>query len=102
MVFIELPAFTRRLLDLLDDDAYLGLQVHLAMRPDAGKLIRSSRGLRKLRWAAKGRGKRGGARVIYFWRTAAGQIVLARLYTKNEREDITAAEIKTINLELNL
>lgn len=72
------------------------------MRPDAGKLIRSSRGLRKLRWAAKGRGKRGGARVIYFWRTAAGQIVLARLYTKNEREDITAAEIKTINLELNL
>jgi hypothetical protein len=102
MVFIELSAFTQRLADLLDDEAYLALQVHLAVHPDIGKLIRGGKGLRKVRWAAKGHGKRGGARVIYFWRTSAGQIILARIYAKNEREDLSPAELKTVIRETGL
>ena len=102
MVFVELPAFTRRLFDLLDDDLFLRLQLHLAARPEVGKLIRGGRGLRKVRWAAKGHGKRGGARVIYYWRTTEGQIILARLYAKNEREDLSSTELKTIIREIGL
>lgn len=102
MVFVELPAFARRRPDLLDETAYLALQLHLLARPDAGAVIPRGRGLRKIRWAAKGHGKRGGARIIYFWQTAAGRIYLARLYAKNEREDLTADELKTITKELNL
>ena len=102
MVFVELPAFARRLPDLLDDDEYLALQISLLARPDAGALIRGGKGLRKVRWAAKGHGKRGGARVIYFWQTADGQIHLARIYAKNEREDLAPDELKTIANELGL
>ena len=102
VVFIELPAFTRRLFDLLDDESFLRLQIQLASHPEAGKLIPGGKGLRKVRWAAKGHGKRGGARVIYYWRTAQGQIILARLYAKNEREDLSAAELKTVIREIGL
>lgn len=102
MIFVELPSFTKRLVQLLDDDSYARFQLHLAGRPDAGKLIRGGGGLRKIRWSAKGHGKRGGARVIYFWRTALGQIILARLYAKNEREDLSPAELKAVARELGL
>lgn len=102
MVFVELTAFARRLPDLLDEESYLALQLHLLARPDAGAVIPRGKGLRKVRWAAKGHGKRGGARVIYFWQTADGLIYLARIYAKNEREDLTAAELKTITKELGL
>ena len=102
VVFVELPAFTRRLYDLLDDESFLRLQIQLASRPEAGKLIPGGKGLRKVRWAAKGHGKRGGARVIYFWQTTQGQIILARLYAKNEREDLSSAELKTVIREIGL
>mgnify|MGYP001607989014 FL=1 len=67
MVIIETSVFTRRLLELLNDEAYRKLQTALVNRPDAGPLIVSSGGLRKLRWALKGRGKRGGVRIIYYY-----------------------------------
>lgn len=102
MVFVELATFARRLPDLLDEAAYLALQLHLLARPDAGAVIPRGKGLRKVRWAAKGHGKRGGARVIYFWQTADGRIYLARIYAKNEREDLTADELKAITKELGL
>ena len=102
MVVVELPASTRRLFDLLDDDSFRGLQVYLVARPDAGKVIPGGKGLRKVRWAAKGHGKRGGARIIYLWRTAQGQIILARLYAKNEREDLSPAELKAVIREIGL
>lgn len=65
----------------------------LAGRPDAGKVIPGSGGLRKVRWAARGHGKRGGARVIYFWWTADDKILLLDIYAKGEQEDLTADEI---------
>ncbi len=67
MRFVETPVFTRAVTSVLDDDQYRSLQLALALRPEQGNLIRESGGLRKLRWSVPGRGKRGGARVIYYW-----------------------------------
>lgn len=65
-------------------------------RPEAGVVIPGSGGLRKLRWAGSGRGKRGGLRVIYYYVTAEGEILLLHLYAKNEMEDLGAATIKQL------
>jgi mRNA-degrading endonuclease RelE of RelBE toxin-antitoxin system len=67
MVIIETPIFTKRIQELITDDEYRLLQAHLVNRPDVGKIMPGSDGLRKLRWSAGGRGKRGGIRVIYYW-----------------------------------
>ncbi len=69
-------------------------------RPDSGKLIRGGGGFRKVRWAAKGHGKRGGARIIYYWQSVDGRIILARIYTKNEYEELPAEELKKIKREI--
>lgn len=94
MEFIEFPHFARSLELLGDDDAYLALQLHLLERPESGAVIPGSGGLRKLRWAGSGRGKRGGLRVIYYYVTADGEILLLHLYAKNELENLDAASIK--------
>lgn len=67
MRFVETPVFTRAVTSLLSDEEYRQLQLALLIRPEQGALIRGSGGLRKLRWGAQGRGKRGGVRVIYYW-----------------------------------
>jgi hypothetical protein len=96
MVFEEFAPFTRRVADLLDDDDLAQVQGLLLTRPDAGKIIPKSGGLRKLRVAAKGHGKRGGARVIYYWVVSRDRILLLDIYAKNEREDLTAAQLKQL------
>lgn len=79
MIFIETEVFTRQLTDSLSDDNYAAFQRWLASRPDAGRLIRGGAGLRKVRWSTAGRGKRGGLRVIYYWRVRASEILLLAL-----------------------
>ena len=74
MVFIEAPVFTRLVADYLSDDEYGALQWAPALRPDAGSVIPGSGGVRKLRWAGSGLGKRGGLRVVYYWRYQAGEM----------------------------
>ena len=64
MVFIEAPIFSKYIYGYLDDESYSALQQALALRPEAGKIIPGSGGLRKIRWAGSGRGKRGGLRFI--------------------------------------
>jgi hypothetical protein len=64
MVIIESSVFTRQVPELLPEGEYRQFQIFLADRPDVGDLIKGGGGLRKVRWAAKGRGKRGGVRVI--------------------------------------
>ncbi len=93
MIFIEDDGFQRRCKGLLNDDELSPLMEWLAVRPDAGKVIPGGGGLRKLRWAAKGHGKRGGARVIYFWWTADDRILLLDIYAKGRQEDLSTEEI---------
>lgn len=86
--FIELEPFVRVRAQLLDDDEFARLQLHLIAQPEAGNVIPGSDGCRKLRWALAGRGKRGGARIVYFLRLRADEIVLVTMYAKNVRDNI--------------
>jgi mRNA-degrading endonuclease RelE of RelBE toxin-antitoxin system len=74
----------------------------LAQRPDAGKIIKQSGGIRKLRWAGSGRGKRGGLRVIYYWWVSKARISMLTVYPKNERDDLTADQLKQLRNQLVL
>ena len=101
ITFIETRLFTRKVGDYLSVEEYRALQWELATRPDIGDIIPASGGVRKVRWAGKGRGKRGGLRIIYYWRTTHGQILLLTLYAKNETADITAEQLDLILREVN-
>jgi hypothetical protein len=96
VIFLETPIFTRQIKELVDDEQYRELQEQLVVRPTAGDLIPRSGGLRKVRIAASGRGKRGGARVIYYWVTAKSQIYMLLAYAKNEQENLTEVQLKTL------
>ena len=96
MQIIETSIFTCRVLELLSDDDYRELQSMLVIRPDAGPVIPGSGGLRKLRWAASGRGKRGGARIIYYWFTSQEHLLMLYIYPKNEQDDLTPDQVKAL------
>jgi len=96
MVFIETSVFTKQVQNLLDDEEYRLLQSQLAIRPEMGSVIPGSGGLRKVRWAARGHGKRGGLRVIYYWAVTKDQILLLFAYPKNAADDLTASQLKLL------
>jgi mRNA-degrading endonuclease RelE of RelBE toxin-antitoxin system len=96
MVFVEFPNFTKRVTELLADEDYRRPQVALIANPELGDLIRGTGGLRKARWSAKGRGKRGGVRVIYYWITRRDQVLMLVIYPKSARDDLTADERKLL------
>jgi len=93
--FIETPIFTKQITDLLDDADYRQLQVTLAIQPNSGDVIRGGGGLRKIRWSAQGRGKRGGIRVIYY-KIEEDQIYMLFAYPKNKQEDLTSEQLKVL------
>jgi len=97
MVFVEFPNFTKRVTELLDDEDYRRLQAALIANPELGDLIRGTGGLRKARWSAKGRGKRGGVRVIYYWITRQNQMLMLVIYPKSARDDLTADERRLLS-----
>ena len=96
MEFIEAAIFTRYLLRYLDDEGFRILQLYLAENPKAGDVVAGTGGLRKLRWRdeRRGKGKRGGLRIIYYHLAEGSQIWLITLYDKGEADDMTAAERK--------
>jgi hypothetical protein len=96
MVFIESAVFTRQVLELLNDEAYGEFQQYLAMHPEAGDVIQDTSGLRKVRWSVPGGGKRGGVRVIYFHVSAQAQCRMLLIYRKGVKDDLSAAEKKTL------
>jgi mRNA-degrading endonuclease RelE of RelBE toxin-antitoxin system len=96
VIFIESPVFTRQVIALLSDDSYAEFQRFLAKQPDAGDVIQGSGGLRKIRWAAHGKGKRGGVRVIYFHVSGRQQIRMLLAYRKGVKDDLTASEKRVL------
>lgn len=96
MVIIETPVFTKRIIEVLTDDEYKELQKEIVENPKKGDLIPGGKGLRKLRWSASGRGKRGGARVIYYWFVSDSEILMLFVFKKNERSDITKNQLKLL------
>lgn len=96
MVIVETRAFTARIRDLLNEEQYRELQTYLVRQPSAGAVIGGTGGLRKLRWAAAGRGKRGGTRIIYFWHTPSNRLLMLFAFRKNERADLTAEQKKAL------
>ena len=82
--FIETRLFTRLVSEYLSDEEYARLQLELISNPEAGAVIKDSGGVRKIRWAAAGRGKRGGYRVIYFVRRSNDVIWMLTMYPSKE------------------
>jgi len=102
MEFIEACAFTKYVYEYLSEDEYRGLQNFLLQHPEAGKIVSGSRGVRKIRWATatSGRGKRGGVRVIYYFRERDDEIWLLTIYGKSEVENIPAHILRQIRKEI--
>ncbi len=98
--FIETPLFTRLVTEYLSEGEYGELQVALMGNPEAGAIIPGSGGVRKLRWALRGRGKRGGLRVIYYLRSTQGLVWMLTLYPKNVAENIPAHVLRKILKEI--
>ena len=95
MEFVETGIFTERITKLLTDEAYRDLQAVLAENPRAGDVIPGAGGLRKIRWRASGRGKRGGIRVIYYcWSEHRLYMIFA--YDKTEQGDLTPEQAKIL------
>ncbi len=98
MVFKETSKFTQQITSLLSDDEYAELQSALVANPELGKKMQSTGGLRKLRWGSitKGKGKRGGVRVIYYWLVQADQIAMMYMFSKDEQDDLTSEQRKRL------
>ena len=96
MIILETTIFTRQLQKLLTDDEYKEFQLALIERPDMGAVIIGSGGLRKVRWTLRGRGKRGGARVIYYWATEQHQLLMLLIYDKSAQSDLTKDQIQIL------
>jgi hypothetical protein len=92
MTVVETPIFLRKALDLLDEEARSELAIFVATNPEAGDVIPETGGVRKLRWAIRGGGKRGGVRVIYYFHNDSFPLFLLTLFAKNRKANLTRAE----------
>jgi len=96
VLILETAVFSRRVEDLLGPENYRLLQLRLAADPEAGRVIPGTGGLRKIRWRAAARGKRGGVRVIYYWAGARDSILMLMVFAKNERSDLNSIQKSTL------
>jgi mRNA-degrading endonuclease RelE of RelBE toxin-antitoxin system len=96
VIFIETPVFEEDIQQLMPDETYAEFQQHLADHPDAGDVIQDTGGIRKVRWNLPGTGKRGGVRVIYYWRVAADQILMLLAYKKAKKADLTPSQKRAL------
>ena len=96
MIIVETSIFTRQVRALLSDDEYRQLQTELIIRPEMGAIIKGSGGLRKVRWMLRGRGKRGGMRVIYYWAVEQERLLMLLMYPKSVQDDLTSAQLKIL------
>lgn len=103
MEFLETPVFTRHVHSYLSDNEYRRLQHFLAERPEAGDVMPGTGGFRKIRWGdeRRGKGRRGGLRIIYYWLAGDQQIWLFTLFGKNEAADLTPAEKRQLRTAID-
>lgn len=94
---MESPHFTAQVLEALSDEAYRKFQLDLAAHPESGDVIPGLHGLRKVRLGAKGKGKRGGARIIYLHLPDAGVIFLFTLCTKGDISDLSPEQKRRLS-----
>ncbi len=100
MIFIEGVVFSKYIHEYMDDTDYCAFQWHLALNPDEGDIIPRSGGLRKIRWSGKSHGKRGGVRIIYYFKKSDKQIWLLTIYAKNEMDNIPSNILKLLRQEI--
>ena len=93
---LQLPKFKAEATELIGADGIEAVAGYLAEHPCAGDVIPGSGVARKLRWAAKGKGKRAGARIIYVYVVVVGRIYLLRCYAKSVKTDLTVTEKKEL------
>ena len=96
MELIETQTFTKQIRTLVNEEQYRKFQVTLAENPSRGSIIKGSGGIRKTRIATTGKGKSGGARVIYYW-ARKDLILLLFAYSKNESTDLTPTQLKQLS-----
>jgi len=96
MEFLETSVFTKQVTSIFQDYEYADLQVFLTRHPGAGALIPNTGGLRKIRWKARGQGKRAGVRIIYYWYFSRSQIFMLLAYRKSESSDISKKQLKQL------
>lgn len=96
--FRETDLFTRDITALLSDDEYAEMQGALVVDPEAGDLMQGTGGLRKLRWSQqrRGKGKRSGIRVIYYWYSRGSLIYMLLAYSKDDRDDLSTTQKKLL------
>lgn len=94
--FRESKKFTKKVIKLFSDDVFNEFQLLLIQNPEGGDVIPGSGGIRKYRWQAKGKGKRRGARIIYYFAVSEEEIFLLDIYTKNEKVNITLPELNEL------
>lgn len=93
MTVVETPEFITRANKLLTPDERDALIMHLAANPTARDIVAGAGGIRKLRWALPGGGKRGGARVIHFFHSVDLPLFALTIFAKNERADLSQQEL---------
>jgi len=92
MTVVETPSFLRKAAGVLSEAERAQLVVAIGADPASGDVIPETGGVRKLRWAIKGKGKSGGARVIYYFHNESIPVFLLSIYSKNEKVNLTQAE----------
>ncbi len=96
MRFLETPVFTAAISRLIGDEVYRRLQIALMLRPEQGLVIPGSGGLRKIRWAGRAAGKRGGLRIIYYWSPAEAAFYMVYAYAKAAQGDLTPTQTRAL------
>lgn len=101
LTFVETRLFSRLVGEYLDEHEYAALQLRLLVDPAAGAVVPGSGGVRKIRWAGKGRGKRGGVRVIYYLRLRSSEVWMLTLYAKSEEGTLPLHVLRRIREEID-
>lgn len=96
MSVVEMPEFLDRAKAILTEAERTALVAHLGANPEAGQLVPGTGGVRKIRWGTPGQGKRGGARVIYYYYNESIPLFVLDIYAKNQKTDLSEADKRSL------